>query len=95
MTQMIVRAQSTSNYSQPSFKRRRIGETDVYYVGFLHDYALNEYGSNFVGGLHDSENRLRVKRLKHHIMHVRVAMRLLERCENKKRLKSTIITTSP
>ena len=48
MTQMIVRAQSTSNYSQPSFKRRRIGETDVYDVGFLHDYDLNEYESNFV-----------------------------------------------
>ena len=95
MTQMIVRAQSTSNYSQPSFKRRRIGETDVYYVGFLHDYDLNEYGSNFVGGLHDSENRLRFKRLKHHIMHVRVAMILLERCENKKYLKSTTITTPP
>ena len=93
MTQMIVRAQSTSNYSQPSFKRRRIGETDVYYVGFLHDYALNEYGSNFVGD--DSENLLRVKRLKHHIMHVRVAMILLERCENKKYLKSTTITTPP
>ena len=72
---------STSRYSQSSFKRRRIGETDVHDAGFLHDYDLNEYGSNFVRGLYDSENRLRVKRLKHHTMHVRVAMRLLERCE--------------
>jgi len=86
---------STRRYSQSSFKRRRIGETDVHDAGFLHDYDLNEYGSNFVRGLYDSENRLRIKRLKQYIMHVRIAMRLLKCCENKKCLKSTNITTSP
>ena len=85
---------STSRYSQSSFKRRRIGETDVHDAGFLHDYDLNEYGSNFVRGLYDSENRLRIKRLEQYMMHVRIAMRLLERCKNKKCSKSTNITTS-